>query len=51
MEAARTGRWREIIERSAKTIGVEVLSKHSIVEQNTCLDGRFRRMAAMCFAA
>jgi len=44
--AARTGKWTiEIVERSAKAIGFEVLPKRWIVERTFAWISRFRRMA------
>lgn len=44
--AARTGKWKiEIVERSAKAIGFEVLPKRWIVERTFAWISRFRRMA------
>jgi transposase len=44
--AARTGKWKiEIVERSAKAIGFEVLPKRWIVERTFAWIRRFRRMA------
>jgi transposase len=44
--AAQTGTWKiEIVERSATTVGFEVLPKRWIVERTLAWISRFRRMA------